>query len=247
MVRGIEVFRDYFHDFRDQYVLIGGSACDLLFTEAGVDFRATRDLDLVLIVEALTPEFGRRFWEFIQDGGYRNRNRSSGTPQYYRFDKPQNKEFPSMIELFSRTEALRDIPESGVIPVHIDDGLSSLSAILLDEDYYQILMNGKDVVLDIVVLKPEFLIVFKAKAFLDIKARREDEGLEINDEAKKHMKDVIRLTTMLSGSEAPELSDVIKADMLEFIDYYEQNAFDPQRLDLPTTAAELIDVLRKVF
>ncbi len=51
MVRGIDVFRRYFHNFIDQYVLIGGSACDLLFDDAGVDFRATKDLDLVLIVE----------------------------------------------------------------------------------------------------------------------------------------------------------------------------------------------------
>ena len=29
-------------------VLIGGAACDLLFGEAGQDFRATKDLDLVL-------------------------------------------------------------------------------------------------------------------------------------------------------------------------------------------------------
>ena len=88
MVKGIDIFREYFRDFKDQYVLIGGSACDLLFTEVGVDFRATKDLDLVLIVEALTPEFGRRFWDFIQTGGYRNRSRSNGIPQYYRFDKP---------------------------------------------------------------------------------------------------------------------------------------------------------------
>ena len=33
------------------------AACDILFTENEADFRATRDLDIVLIVEALTPEF----------------------------------------------------------------------------------------------------------------------------------------------------------------------------------------------
>lgn len=38
-----------------------------------MNFRATRDLDMVLIVEALTPEFGEKFWKFIVDGKYRNK------------------------------------------------------------------------------------------------------------------------------------------------------------------------------
>ena len=29
MVRGLDVFRDFFADYRDCYVLIGGSACDV--------------------------------------------------------------------------------------------------------------------------------------------------------------------------------------------------------------------------
>ena len=50
MVRGIESFRDWFHDYEDQYVIIGGTACDLLMTEEGLDFRATKDIDMVLIM-----------------------------------------------------------------------------------------------------------------------------------------------------------------------------------------------------
>ena len=88
MVKGIERFRDYFQDFTDEYVLIGGAACDISFKNNNADFRATKDLDIVLIVEALTSGFGERFWKFIQDGGYQNRARSSGKPQFYRFDKP---------------------------------------------------------------------------------------------------------------------------------------------------------------
>lgn len=249
MVRGIEVFREYFRGFSNQYVLIGGSACDLLFTEAGIDFRATKDLDMVLIVEALTPEFGRRFWDFIREGGYRNRNRSrsSGAPQYYRFDKPVNSDYPFMIELFSRTGALADIPDEGIVPIHIDDGISSLSAILLNEEYYQILLSGKDVVSDIVVLKPEFLIIFKAKAFLDIKTRRESGGMEINDEAKKHLKDVVRLSAMLSGNENPNLPDGVRRDMNEFIDLYERDPYDPTQLGLPIAISEFTDIMHRVF
>ncbi len=58
MVRGIESFRDWFHDYEDQYVIIGGTACDLLMTEEGLDFRATKDIDMVLIIEAVDSSFG---------------------------------------------------------------------------------------------------------------------------------------------------------------------------------------------
>ena len=60
MVKGINRFKEYFRDFTDQYVLIGGAACDISFESNNVDFRATKDLDVVLIVEALTREFGQR-------------------------------------------------------------------------------------------------------------------------------------------------------------------------------------------
>jgi hypothetical protein len=61
MVKGIDIFREYFSEYTDQYVLIGGAACDISFGDSNMDFRATRDLDVVLIVEAQTKEFGQRF------------------------------------------------------------------------------------------------------------------------------------------------------------------------------------------
>lgn len=66
MVLGIERFKEWFQGYEDQYAIIGGTACDLLMAEEGLDFRGTKDIDLVLIVEAISPEFGRRFWEFVR-------------------------------------------------------------------------------------------------------------------------------------------------------------------------------------
>lgn len=64
MVYGLEIFKDYFKGYEDQYVLIGGAACDILFEEREATFRKTRDLDMVIIIEMLTSEFGKRFWGF---------------------------------------------------------------------------------------------------------------------------------------------------------------------------------------
>lgn len=164
MVMGVESFRQWFAEYTEQYTIIGGTACDLLMSEDGLDFRATRDIDMVLIVESLTPEFGRRFWEYVKAAGYEHRNKSTGEPQFYRFSKPSSREYPYMIELFSgRVDAIK-LPEDAVLtPLPLDDEISSLSAILMDADYYQFLQEGKVVLNDIAVLGAAHLIPFKAK------------------------------------------------------------------------------------
>jgi hypothetical protein len=40
MVKGLEVFREHFRDYADRYVFIGGAACDIAMTGAGLAFRA---------------------------------------------------------------------------------------------------------------------------------------------------------------------------------------------------------------
>lgn len=82
MVKGLATFKEFFAGYEEQYVLIGGAACDIIFESNEADFRATRDLDMVLIVEALTPEFGEKFWEFIVNGKYRNKATNGKKPQF---------------------------------------------------------------------------------------------------------------------------------------------------------------------
>ena len=64
MVRGLDLFREHFKDFADRYVLIGGTACDLIMSEVGLQFCATKVLDIVLCIESVDPEFARAFWAF---------------------------------------------------------------------------------------------------------------------------------------------------------------------------------------
>ena len=73
MVTGISKFREHFVAHEDQYAIIGGTACDLLFDAAGLDFRATRDIDIVLCVEVVDAEFARAFHTFLDAGGYQAR------------------------------------------------------------------------------------------------------------------------------------------------------------------------------
>ncbi len=72
MIKGLNKFREHFADFSDHYVLIGGAASVLVMDEAGVDFRATKDLDIVLCVEALDASFAEAFWSFVGQRGQAN-------------------------------------------------------------------------------------------------------------------------------------------------------------------------------
>ena len=247
MVKGLDTFRRYFEGYTNQYVLIGGAACDIVFESNETSFRATRDLDMVLIVEVLTPEFGEKFWEFIQNGSYRNKATNGEKPQFYRFDKPENDSYPKMIELFCRSDfALREM--TGITPIHIDDAVSSLSAILLNDDYYKALLDGKVVTNGLSVLRPEYLILFKAKAYLDLKQRKENgETIDSND-IKKHKKDVLRIAAELMLEDTKKLPASVKADIDTFIASLEKAPFDDNSLkNYGLKNEEVIEVLKRVF
>jgi len=248
-MRGIDVFRRYFKKYQDQYVLIGGAACDLLFGARDANFRATKDLDVVLLVEALTPEFGKQFWAFVRDGGYEHRAKSSGNPQFYRFDRPKDPSFPEMVELFSR-KADTFLGESmgHCVPLPLGDEVSSLSAILLNVDYYQLLLQGRTTLENVTILSPLYLIPFKAKAWLDLTARRE-QGQQIDEkDIKKHKNDVVRLTTLLSTTERCQLPEMIRTDMDQFVTLLAKAPVDPKVLHLRGVHSEdILQVLRNVY
>ena len=103
MVRGLGLFREHFSSHVGEFVLIGGTAATLAMEGAGLEFRATKDLDIVLHVEALSPQFGETFWRFVELGRYAIRQASeTGKPVLYRFQKPGDERFPVMLELFGR-------------------------------------------------------------------------------------------------------------------------------------------------
>ena len=247
MVSGLDIFRNYFGTFGEQYVLIGGTACDIAFEYNRAPFRATRDFDMVLVVEKLTPEFGERLWEFIQNGKYRNKATNGQKPQFYRFDKPENLSYPQMLELFCRSDfELREM--TGITPLHIADSVSSLSAILLDDDYYRILLDGKETKNGVSVLRPEYLILFKAKAFLDLKQRKEKgEQVDSND-IKKHKKDVLRITVELPLEHIGSLPTAIKEDIETFIALLNQEPFDSNTLKkYNLTNEDVKETLQQIF
>ena len=249
MVSGVESFRKWFAEYTDQYTIIGGTACDLLMSEDGLDFRATRDIDMVLIVESLTPEFGRRFWEYVKAAGYEHRNKSTGEPQFYRFSKPSSREYPYMIELFSgRVDAI-ELPEDAVLtPLPLDDEISSLSAILMDADYYQFLREGKIVLNDIPVLDAAHLIPFKAEAWLDLIERSRNGEHVDSKNIRKYKNDVFRLSILLTSDIRVILSAAIRSDLEKFFSAMEAETIDLKAFGIRSQSQqEILQKLKTIY
>ncbi len=217
MVVGLDVWRVHFEAFADRYALVGGVACDALMTDAGLPFRVTKDLDVVLLVEVLDAAFAEAFWAFVEAGGYERKEKSEGG-KLYRFGKPATPGYPYMIELFSRAPEGFTLGEgSRLTPLPIDETVASLSAILLDENYYELLTANLREVDGLPLLSEAAIIPFKARAFLDL-AQRKVEGEDVDGgDIKKHRNDVFRLLQLLPGENALTLPDPIRADMRAFV------------------------------
>lgn len=227
MVRGLDIFKSYFKNYPYNYIIIGGTACDVLIGQEGLNPRATKDIDIILIVEAIEPSFVKQFWEFIKDGNYEGKQKDEEGRKYYRFIKPENNLFPYQIELFSRNPDLIDLDDSThLTPIPVDDDLSSLSAILLDENYYNFLQTHSAIIDDLHFANIESVICMKARAFLDMVERKAN-GEQVDERhIKKHKSDVFRLAVLLAESDEFELPIKIKEDLQDFMEQVSLNMPD---------------------
>jgi len=234
---GLEIFKEHFALHESQYVLIGGAACTLLMEEAGLEFRATKDLDIVLCIEAINAQFVTALMQFIKLGGYKNRQRSSGREIFYRFDTPSKPLFPAMLEIFSRNTVEESLKLKGHIKrIHMNDTDLNLSAILLDDDYYHFIHAGKITIQNLSMVDAGHLIPLKARAWKDLNEKQKQGNHFDSKDIRKHRNDAIRLYRLLSSDMRISLPLPIKRDMQHFIEDLDQDAsFDIKQFGLKNT------------
>ncbi len=58
-IEGMNGFAEFFKDYAAHFAVIGGAACSQWLGEAELEFRQTKDIDVVLVVE----ETSRAFYE----------------------------------------------------------------------------------------------------------------------------------------------------------------------------------------
>jgi hypothetical protein len=251
MVEGLATFRDRFQSFGDSYVLIGGTACDLWMEERQLGFRATKDLDIVLVVEALRPDFFLTFWQFVKDAGYEGYNGGQFPRNFYRFKKPSRPGFPWMIELFCRR--MLDLPPGvHLSPVPAGDDLSSLSAILLDDVYYHLVTTFRTTIDGISTVPAGCLIALKARAWLDLTTRKAAGDTNVADaDIKKHRNDVFRLLVTLAPADRVQVPDAVRKHLRQFADSFPAGAAVwpaiLQAADISLDPGALLGQLKDVF
>lgn len=241
-INGLNKFRDFFSEYDNNYVLIGGTACAIIFDEIGESFRTTKDLDIVLIVENISDEFGRKLWDFIKSADY-DVEFGQEKKCFYRFKNPKSDDFPKMIELFSRNQNISLPEDIHLIPIHVSDEISSLSAILLNDDYYQFMISGKRVIDGISVLDEKHLIPFKAKAWCELIERKKQGEEGQSRHIRKHCKDIANLTTLLPANAKVAVSGMVRDDMQRFVDDLLISEFVPTNVD----GEKLHNLLKRIY
>jgi len=220
-----------------------------LMEEAGLEFRATKDLDIVLCVEALDASFVRAFWGFVQAGKYQVQQSATGERRYYRFLKPENDEYPFMLELFARKPDMLDLAEGAhLTPIPVDEEISRLSAILMNDAYYAFLHSGKRTIEGIPIVGPEHLIPLKARVWLDLTGRKEaGEAVDAKSIAK-HKNDVFRLYRVIDPAFKTDIPKDIRDDMGAFLDAMRSEPVDLKNLGIKDQGLDsILGELRRLY
>ena len=175
--------------------------------------------------------------------------KKEGVPQFYRFSHPITNQYPVMIELFTRKLDAIQLPEDAVLtPLPMDEDISSLSAILLDDDYYEFLKQGKVTVDGVTVLDAAYLIPFKAKAWMDLTDRKAAGEHVDSKNIKKHKNDVFRLTELIDPTAKVVAPQGVYADIQEFVQRMKKENLDIKQLGLVgRTKEKILEELKAMY
>jgi hypothetical protein len=124
-----------------------------------------------------------------------------------------------MIELFTtRPETITPAPDQHVIPVLTEERHASLSAILLDPDYFQFILGQREMLDQLPLVKPSGLIPLKAKAWLDLAGRRRQDPTSVDKaDVDKHRTDIFRLASILPAGLTADLPRPLADDLSAFL------------------------------
>ena len=204
---GLSHFEAHFRDMKDHYVIVGGFATLMLLDrEIENHGKATHDIDLVLLTST-SAEMANRIKTYIREGGYTIQKGQQDIYRYYRFVDPDVEGYAKEIELFASEEYGIDLDEGQrIIPIDPEEGLYSLSAIMLDREYFNMIKNNIEVIDGIPYSNTPATMLLKMSAVYDLHQRGDDKW-------KKHRRDILKLTLLLTGEERIVLTGRMIADV----------------------------------
>jgi len=154
-----------------------------------------------------------------------------------------------MIELFCKQPDNIELKiDSGLTPIPIDESIISLSAILLNDAYYDFLVKGKRKVNGYSIIEMETVILLKIKAWLDMKERVQSGNHVDSRNLKKHKNDVFRLLSNVTPTSRVETVDEIREDILQFIKLIRDDQPDLKNLGIKDIKLdEMLEILEDLF
>ena len=153
-----------------------------------------------------------------------------------------------MIELFARRpDVFSESILHGLTPIPLPDDVSSLSAILLDDEYYDMMLSNRVTMDGVSLLTPAALIVLKAKAWMDLSDRKARGERIDSKNVKKHRNDVLRLTAVVSPDMRMDLPDSIRNEMDELLRQLVMTRGELEQLGIRRNPEEIIQILTTVL
>lgn len=251
---GLDTFREWFKGYEDNYTLIGGTACEILLNESNLTFRKTKDLDTVFTFESFSDIFYNRLLSFLEAGEFDSYvEKTTGNVRFFRFLNNKSNGFPTKIEFFSRGLDI-NFDNKKYTKLLLEDGeyAESLSAIVLDPNYYKLLKEGRVIISGVTVLSLFYLIIFKMKAYVNL--LEESTKRHVNsDEINKHKNDVFRLNILVNASNMifdSYLPIEVKNDIELFLDtiYSERDRIFLRDFNIfNETLEDIIDKYKSIF
>lgn len=120
-------------------------------------------------------------------------------------------------------------------------------AILLNDDFYNFMLQGRKIINDICVLGAEYLIPFKMYAWLDLKNKKQN-GEHVNEkDLKKHKYDVFRLLQIVQNDSKIRVEGLVKESIVAFLEEMLDEILPLAQLGLPFEKEEAITILHELY
>ena len=161
---------------------------------------------------------------------------------------PKTSGYPSMLEFFA-CEPI-DFPlaeKTTIVPIPVGEDISSLSGILLDENYYSFIKSYRRTIDGVCILSAEALLLLKARAWKDFMDRKSRGEFVKDKDLRKHRTDIIRLLATIPGNVTVKVNQTLLDDFNAFLAEYARNPTDPAALEIPMTFDDVLARLGTLY
>lgn len=206
---------------KKSYFIIGGHATAHNLSLIGLDFRVTRDYDIVIVSEVEDRSFADDLVSLLVEGDYKSRYQSDAKKRRaYRFENPSNDAFPECIEFFVKEgeEASSVTKRFEKLDITIDN--EKISAMVMKSEIYEFAKAHVTEINNLMFADKQGLIALKAYAYFENYKLYLD-GKVHSDSYKKHFRDILHILSAFYPNEIKQIDDlppILKDAMIKFVE-----------------------------